>query len=489
MVAVRATTQFGATKVSTTKFTVDTTPPALWDFRMVCEKDKILCGQEATSRPDRHSAYNDPQTAGTGTGTTDIETTLMVHNSRDFSNLRIEFAAFDQESAVHNYKWELYRNEYSFKRATSDGSIVTCTEVHIEDCDQGTPKDSHLVKATAEDPLAGGSEDVESAGLYRPLGSTAINTVHASLSSADVPVYACGTAANASAAIACVCTKSYQIQRTKSGQICTALVTTFGNIGNKINDWTKLQTEELAQHNRNYTFSLTVVNGAGLRTVQRRTIQVDVSPPISGDVGDNAAGGRDVDWQVTPILKASWSGFHDPESGIRGYLYKWTPFVADCAATNPTASACPTIGVGCTWNAVEKRCASQVKCHAPPSDKTDASDLGSWSFTNELSVSKTLTDAEVDAKQKWVITVIAYNNALDMSRSVCSDGVVVDNTKPPNGAVTQVRIAGLRGPSRAARPARPYEALRGPRASRASAKPARPARPLGPRRGPRLTSD
>ena len=59
-IAVRATSQFKEQKTSVVKVSVDTTAPALWDFRMVCLKrtgagttsatGQELCGHKATSR-------------------------------------------------------------------------------------------------------------------------------------------------------------------------------------------------------------------------------------------------------------------------------------------------------------------------------------------------------------------------------------------------------------------------------------------------------
>ena len=57
MVGIEATSAFGATKIVTTKFSVDTTPPNLWDFRMVC-----LQRTEAEHRQrGRYSADTLPQ--------------------------------------------------------------------------------------------------------------------------------------------------------------------------------------------------------------------------------------------------------------------------------------------------------------------------------------------------------------------------------------------------------------------------------------------
>jgi len=49
---------------------------------------------------------------------------------------------------------------------------------------------------------------------------------------------------------------------------------------------------------------------------------VDVSPPVAGVVLDNRPDGPDLDFvQTGSTLYASFEGFHDPESGIRYFLY------------------------------------------------------------------------------------------------------------------------------------------------------------------------
>ena len=65
----------------------------------------------------------------------------MVHSVRDFRNLRLHFSAFDAESAVNNYHWELYENKTGFLREdpaakenegeTVDGKIDSCEDHHV----------------------------------------------------------------------------------------------------------------------------------------------------------------------------------------------------------------------------------------------------------------------------------------------------------------------------------------------------------------------
>lgn len=442
-VSIQATSQFGAKKIVSSKFSVDTTPPNLWDFRMVCLQrteagtsatGQVLCGHSATSRPDH-------LTADTFTRSTSDETTLMVHSVRDFRNLRLHFSAFDAESAVNNYHWELYENKNGFLRETSkNGEIDSCEDHHVGNCEQEFVETSLILAES-------GGTEVITPLVEPPTSSTPINE-GMYLPDDKVPVYECAAnsahvcennvcvtdgngklnpkltftteskAAGCSAAntavcrVACVCTRSYQIQKSL-GRICRPLETTFYSL--KTEHSKVLQP---LQHNRNYTFSLTVINGAGLKTVQQRKIQVDTTPPTSGAVIDGNTD-NDEDWQVDGDLHASWSGFHDPDSGIRGYLYKWTSYS----------------------NASEA-----VTCAAPPSTTNEVTDHA-WSFTDQISAIKPAADVEAKLGQKWVITVIAYNNALSMSKAVCSDGIFVDNQPPPEVLATSVTIPGSRGPA------------------------------------------
>lgn len=77
-------------------------------------------------------------------------------------------------------------------------------------------------------------------------------------------------------------------------------------------------------HNTNYSFVVTVTNRAGLIETKTLTVQVDGTPPIAGAVNDSAFGVPDHDYQQNSELKASFSGFSDPDSGIRAYFYRWS---------------------------------------------------------------------------------------------------------------------------------------------------------------------
>ena len=96
----------------------------------------------------------------------------MVHSSRDLRNLRIAFSAFDEESAVHDYKWTLMRNDYHFERSGADGKLQMCTEFHAEECEQGPsyikdgkPHSNSWIAVSDDKPAGGGSEQIDDVEL------------------------------------------------------------------------------------------------------------------------------------------------------------------------------------------------------------------------------------------------------------------------------------------------------------------------------------
>ena len=72
-----------------------------------------------------------------------------------------------------------------------------------------------------------------------------------------------------------------------------------------------------------------MTNRAGLFNTQKLTVQVDITPPITGAVNDSALGKPDIDYQQSRTIQASFSGFTDPDSGIRAYMYHYG---AECLA-------------------------------------------------------------------------------------------------------------------------------------------------------------
>ena len=79
----------------------------------------------------------------------------MVHSQKDLASLRIHFSAFDAESAVNNYHWEIYRNVNGFVR-TDDGGLHSCTDIHVGNCEQDVERDSDKNPI----PLISGNEGI-----------------------------------------------------------------------------------------------------------------------------------------------------------------------------------------------------------------------------------------------------------------------------------------------------------------------------------------
>jgi hypothetical protein len=138
------------------------------------------------------------------------------------------------------------------------------------------------------------------------------------------------------------------------------------------------------EHGRGYTFGITATNRAGLTTTKSMRIVIDTTPPTVGTVYDGADPAFEVDFQMPRELKGSWSGFSDPESGIRSYRYLFT----DTKVTEVND-----------------------KFSEPITDNF----AGPWTAPEE---------------GKYYLCVVATNNALSQSNVRCSDGVMTDQTPP-----------------------------------------------------------
>lgn len=111
-------------------------------------------------------------------------------------------------------------------------------------------------------------------------------------------------------------------------------------------------------------------------------ILADDSPPAPGIVIEGTAGSPDVDYTSNEEITVTWAGFIDNESGIK--LYK--------------------VGLS-------------TKC------------LHITDFNHYTSIDETtLTSANFSLPEegKYYVTVVAYNNAMEPSTPVCSDGVVLE---------------------------------------------------------------
>ena len=144
-----------------------------------------------------------------------------------------------------------------------------------------------------------------------------------------------------------------------------------------------------ALHDTDYSISVTVTNFARLSTTLEHVFTVDTTLPTPGVVFDGFQF-PDIDYQDHVTLNTWWTGFFDRETDIPFYQYI---FANSCVAA----------------------------------------DTFSYPLNETSGVSQThLTSAslEVAGEGIYYITVVAYNNALQPSQPVCSDGVTVDLTPP-----------------------------------------------------------
>lgn len=144
-----------------------------------------------------------------------------------------------------------------------------------------------------------------------------------------------------------------------------------------------------ALHDTDYILSVTVTNFARLSTTLEHFFTVDTTPPISGAVFDGQRP-PDIDYQNHTALTAWWTGFFDRETEIAFYQYVFTNSCADTSLFSYPLN------------------------ESSPAAQTDLTSV-QW---------------EAPGEGTYYITVVAYNAALQPSRRVCSDGVMIDLTPP-----------------------------------------------------------
>ncbi len=145
----------------------------------------------------------------------------------------------------------------------------------------------------------------------------------------------------------------------------------------------------LALHDTDYIVTITVTNYARISASLSHRFTVDATPPLQGHVIDGN-GTRDIDYQTNFELYASWSGFFDRESDVAFYQYV---FARECV--NSTHFSHPlTSGAEAIQTTVT---------------------VGKWTATEE---------------ETYFVTVVAYNQALQPTNPVCSDGVTIDTVAP-----------------------------------------------------------
>lgn len=148
----------------------------------------------------------------------------------------------------------------------------------------------------------------------------------------------------------------------------------------------------IGQHNRNYYFSIIVTNNAQLVNVEHTDVLADDSPPEEGVIQEGVARSPDVDYTSENDIPVNWNGFIDHESGIKFY-----------------------------------RVGLSSKCLS--SHELDGAHMSS----KGLEVIETTEEKcrfKVDADGFYISSIVAYNNAMEPTKVVCSDGIIKDSTAP-----------------------------------------------------------
>ncbi|XP_071954211.1 uncharacterized protein [Antedon mediterranea] len=141
------------------------------------------------------------------------------------------------------------------------------------------------------------------------------------------------------------------------------------------------------KHDQEIYLKITVTNYAMLVTNLTRKITIDTSPPHEGTVSEGISGENEIDFQQELKINAHWSGFFDKESGIKYYKYGISD---NCLTIDDFYNTNMTIF-------------------------TTTSKFATWTASSP---------------GKYYCTVVAFNNAVDPSNPVCSDGVTVDSSPP-----------------------------------------------------------
>ena len=177
--------------------------------------------------------------------------------------------------------------------------------------------------------------------------------------------------------------------------VCNALNQCFQTQYSFVPISTNFPFSSEALHDTDYYLTVTSTNAAYLSTSLTLLFTVDTTPPEAGAVFDGPQGGGDLDFQPSQTISVYWTGFFDPETDVSFYQYQ---FGTQCQ--NGSAFVLP-LGAGTT--------VVQTK-----------STSASWT---------------APTYGTYYITVVAYNQALQPSMAVCSDGITVDGRPPTFGGV------------------------------------------------------
>ncbi|XP_053389666.1 uncharacterized protein LOC128546093, partial [Mercenaria mercenaria] len=146
------------------------------------------------------------------------------------------------------------------------------------------------------------------------------------------------------------------------------------------------------QHNRNYYFTIIATNNAKLVNIEHLDVLTDDSPPEEGVIQEGVAGSPDVDYTSENEIIINWHGYIDHESGIKFYR------------------------VGLSDRCLSRKELDQL-------NKT-------LNNTQIIETSRNSEKFRVDTDGYYISSIVAYNNAMEPSKVVCSDGLRKDSTAP-----------------------------------------------------------
>ncbi|XP_069134359.1 uncharacterized protein [Argopecten irradians] len=172
-------------------------------------------------------------------------------------------------------------------------------------------------------------------------------------------------------------------------------VCAYYNFSLSLNSLVHLNTHN-GNHNRVYHFTLSVTNDARLSFVEHKEVLADDSPPAVGVVSEGSVVGEDIDYTSEETVTVNWDGFIDHESGIHSYK----------------------VGVG--NSCLDKDAFGGI----------NNSDVTLHDETSIITTTFQSARVTLAAEGQYFVTVVAYNNAMESSDPVCSDGIVLDKTPP-----------------------------------------------------------
>ncbi|XP_041349360.1 LOW QUALITY PROTEIN: uncharacterized protein LOC121368688 [Gigantopelta aegis] len=149
--------------------------------------------------------------------------------------------------------------------------------------------------------------------------------------------------------------------------------------------------KNIGKHNREYYFTLIATNVAQLKSFYHLDILVDASPPVAGVVLEGPPEGPDIDYTSEDHVYINIHGFIDHESGIRLYHV-----------------------------ALAERCLT-------------LSELTNTGYANTSIIHKTVNTIiklSFPSNGLFYSSVVAFNNAMEPSNVICSDGITKDTTPP-----------------------------------------------------------